>query len=179
MMLNDIYLAYFLVALGLILMAAELMLPTGGILFVLGVAGLIAAVAMLFLYDGTQALITLVALFVLLPIAGHLLLQWWPRTAVGRQFVLPPGADEDATVAAMPVNLELEQLRGHHGRTASPLRPAGVTEFDGRRVDTLSEGPFIEAGKWVRCIDVRAGKVIVREVEAPPGLADLEFDHLT
>ena len=50
------------------------------------------------------------------------------------------------------------------------LRPSGVTDFDGQRIDTLSEGAFIEAGRWVRCVDVRASRVIVREVEAPPDL---------
>ena len=55
----------------------------------------------------------------------------------------------------MPVNLELEQLRGRYGKTLSALRPAGVTDFDGRRVDTMSEGTLIEAGQWVRCIDVQ------------------------
>jgi membrane-bound serine protease (ClpP class) len=176
--MNDVYLAYFLIALGLILMAAELFLPVGGVLFVLGTGGLVAGIAMLFSYDATQALITLIALFVVIPIAAPLLLHYWPRTTMGRHLLLPAD-DDDATVANMPVNLELEQLRGHLGRTISPLRPSGVTEFDGRRVDTLSEGPLIEAGKWVRCIDVRAGKVIVRQVEAPPALGELEFDNLT
>ena len=59
------------------------------------------------------------------------------------------------------------------------LRPAGVTEFDGRRIDTLSEGPLIEAGKWVRCIEVHAGKVVVREVERPPAVEDMDFGELT
>ena len=74
----------------------------------------------------------------------------------------------------MPVNLELEQLRGRYGKTVSALRPAGITEFDGRRVDTLSEGGLIHPGQWVRCIDVKAGRVIVRPVEGPPDLANLE-----
>jgi len=177
--MNDVYLAYFLVVAGLVVMAAELLLPTGGVLFVLGVAGLIAGMAMLFSYDAAQALITLVVLVGLLGAGGPALLRLWSQTWVGRRLVLPPGADEDATVAAMPVHVELEQLRGRVGRTASPLRPAGVTDFDGRRVDTLSEGPLIEAGKWVRCIDVRAGKVIVRQVDAPPALEDLDFGNLT
>jgi membrane-bound serine protease (ClpP class) len=51
-----------------------------------------------------------------------------------------------------------------------------VTDFDGRRVDTMSEGPLIEAGRWVRCVDVKAGKVVVREVEAPPDLGELDPD---
>ena len=73
----------------------------------------------------------------------------------------------------MPVNMELEQLRGRLGRTLSSLRPAGVTDFDGRRIDTITEGMMVDAGQWVRCIDVKAGKVIVRPVQAPR-LEDLE-----
>jgi membrane-bound serine protease (ClpP class) len=162
-------LGYLLVALGLILMVAELLLPTGGILFVIGIGGLIVGVAMTFSYDATHGLILVIALFVLLPTVGPLLLHFWPKTPMGRRFVLN-GPEDDAAIATMPVNLELEGLRGHYGKTLSPLRPSGVTDFDGQRVDTLSEGPFVEAGRWVRCIDVRAGRVVVREVEAPPDL---------
>jgi membrane-bound ClpP family serine protease len=85
------------------------------------------------------------------------------------------GPDDDAAVAIMPVSMELERLRGRFGKTLSPLRPAGATEFDGERVDALSEGPLIEAGAWVRCVDVRAGRVIVREVAGPPDLNAEDF----
>jgi membrane-bound serine protease (ClpP class) len=60
----------------------------------------------------------------------------------------------------------------------SALRPAGITEFHGRRIDTLSEGDMIDAGQWVKCVDVKAGKVIVRAVERPPELGDLNADDL-
>jgi membrane-bound serine protease (ClpP class) len=73
----------------------------------------------------------------------------------------------------MPVLLELEQLRGRFGRAVSALRPGGIAEFDGKRVDTITEGLMVEPGHWVRCIDVRAGKVIVRPVDKPD-LGDLE-----
>jgi membrane-bound ClpP family serine protease len=162
-------LAYLLLAAGLILMASELLLPTGGILFVLGIGGLIVGVSMIFSYDVTRGLVVVIALFILLPTAGPLILHYWPRTPLGRRFVLSHPAD-DAAVAAMPVNLELEALRGRYGKTLSALRPSGLTEFDGQRVDTLTEGSFIEAGQWVRCVDVRAGRVVVRAAEAPPDL---------
>jgi len=162
-------LGYLLLAVGLILMAAELLLPTGGVLFVLGIAGLIVGVAMTFAYDPTQGLVVLIALFVGVPIVVPLLLYWWPRSPLGRALVLRK-PDDDMAVANMPVNLELEALRGRFGKTLSPLRPAGATSFDGERVDTLSEGPLIDAGRWVRCVDVRAGRVVVREVEGPPDL---------
>ena len=72
----------------------------------------------------------------------------------------------------------VEALRGRYGRTVSALRPAGVTEFDGKRVDTMSEGQMIDPGVWVRCIDVKSGTVIVRQVDKPPDLANMETADL-
>jgi membrane-bound serine protease (ClpP class) len=92
------------------------------------------------------------------------MLYLWPRTPMGKRLILP---DQDATVATMPVHLELENLRGRYGRALSDLRPAGVVDFEGRRVDTMSEGMMVPAGSWVRCVDVRAGKVVVRPVDKP------------
>jgi membrane-bound serine protease (ClpP class) len=50
--------------------------------------------------------------------------------------------------------------------------------FDGKRVDVMTEGMMVADGEWVRCVDVRAGKVIVRPTEAPK-LSDLEADDFT
>src|SRR5262249_35492525 len=100
------------------------------------------------------------------PAIGGLMLYYWPRTPMGRRFLLS-GPEGDATVATMPVNVELEQVRGRYGRAVSGLRPAGVTGFVGQRVSTITEGLVVEPGQWVRCIDVKAGKVIVRLVDKP------------
>lgn len=173
--MDNLYLAYGLIALSLLLFAAELFLQTGGILSVLAVGGLVVGVAMSFAGSTSRGLITLVAVVVILPILGPILIHFWPRTPMGKRLVLS-GPQEDDTLAHMPVNLELEQLRGRYGRTVSALRPAGVTEFDGKRVDTISEGSLIEPGQWVRCIDVKSGRVIVRQVDSPPDLADIDLN---
>jgi membrane-bound serine protease (ClpP class) len=175
--MDNTYLAYGLILLGLILLAADLFLPTGGILLVLAVGALVVGVAMTFAESIERGLVTLVAIAVIIPVAGSVLIHYWPRTPVGRRFFLS-SPDEDDTLARMPVNLELEQLRGRYGQTVSSLRPAGVTNFDGRRVDTMSDGEMIGPGQWVRCIDVKAGKVIVRQVDRPPDLADMEPSDL-
>jgi membrane-bound ClpP family serine protease len=175
--MENLTLAYVLIGLGLALLLAELFLPTGGVLFVLSVGALVVGVAMTFAYDQSTGVVTLIAVFVAIPLLGAIAFHYWPKTPLGKRFVLS-GPEQDATVASMPVNLELEQLRGRYGRTVSALRPAGVTEFDGRRVDTMSEGPLIEPGQWVRCIDVKAGRVIVRQIERPPDLADFDTTAL-
>ena len=172
-----LFLAYALIVIGLLLMAAELFLPTGGIVFVLGVGGVIAGVAIAFGASATQGVVSLVVVVVLVPLLGPLLMHYWPRSAIGKKFVLT-GPEEDATVAQMPVNLELEQLRGRYGKTLSALRPSGVANFDGRRVDVLSEGTMIDAGQWVKVIDVKAGRIVVRRVDRPPDLGDIDTSAL-
>src|SRR6516165_7039704 len=171
--MDNLVLAYTLVVVGLLLLAAELFLPTGGILFVLAIGALVVGVAMTFASSTSRGMVTLISVFVIIPIVGPILIHYWPKTPLGRRFFLA-AQNEDDTLANMPVNLELEQLRGRYGKTLSSLRPAGITEFDGRRVDTLSEGDMIPPGHWVRCIDVKAGRVIVRQVDRPPDLADMD-----
>jgi membrane-bound serine protease (ClpP class) len=163
-----------LVAAGFVLLAAELFIPTGGVLFVLSVSGIALGVALTFLHGTTAGLCTLVGVFVAAPVFGTLMMRIWPRTPLGKRFFLT-GPDENATVAALPANQELEQLKGRIGRTLSALRPAGVVDFDGRRVDTVTEGMMVDPGQWVRCVDVRAGRVVVRPVDRPD-LGRLESD---
>jgi membrane-bound serine protease (ClpP class) len=169
---NLLLLAYLLIAVGLMLLFAELVIPTGGILMGVSVLCVLAGVFLTF-YSGDPylGLATMAGVFVLFPFSLVLFKYLWPKTPLGRQAIQT--VDPDATVAAMPVNVELEQLRGRYGRAVSPLRPSGVVEFDGRRIDVMSEGIMVDADTWVRCIEVKSGKVIVRPVEKPD-LGDLE-----
>jgi membrane-bound serine protease (ClpP class) len=113
---------------------------------------------------------------VALPLFGGLLLHFWPKTRMGKKMFLNRPQD-DETVATMPVHLELETLRGRFGKAVSSLRPSGITDFDGWRVDTITEGLMVEPGQWVRCVDVKAGKVVVRPVDKPrlDTLENVEF----
>src|ERR1700722_18787823 len=170
---NSLILAYILIVLGHLLMGAELVLPAHGVSFVLGVAAIIVGIAMIFASSPSHGMWTLTTVGLLMVILGPVAVYLWPKTPVGKRLVLA-AADEDDTMANTPGNLELEQLRGRYGKTLSALRPSGVTEFDGRRIDTMSEGTMIDPGVWVRCIDVKAGRVLVRQVERPPDLADMD-----
>src|SRR5262245_12592443 len=152
--MENLVLAYALIAIGLLLLAAELFLPTAGVAGVLGIAGVIAGITIAFSYNSTQGVVAMIIVLILVPSVGPLLMHYVPKTALGRRFFLI-GPEEDATIAQMPVNLELEQLRGRYGKTLSPLRPSGVADIDGRRVDVLSEGTLVEAGRWVKVIDVK------------------------
>ncbi|HLU48837.1 MAG TPA: hypothetical protein VK116_12165, partial [Planctomycetota bacterium] len=44
------------------------------------------------------------------------------------------------------------------------LRPAGVAEIDGKRVDVVTSGRFIERDRRVRVVDTTGNRVVVREI---------------
>jgi membrane-bound ClpP family serine protease len=169
--------AVLLIGLGVVLLAAEFFFPTGGVLVVGGVGCFALAVGLIVLYGDTQeAVAAVIALSVGLPVAGSVMFYGWRRMAL--KSALDPDA-VDATIANTPEATTLEALKGRHGKTVTPMRPSGVVEFDGRRVDALTEGLMLEAGVWVRCVDARAGRVVVRRVESPGDLADMSLDDLT
>ncbi len=164
-------LGFILIGVGFVFLAGELFLPSG--FFVVISAGcIVIGVGLTFSAGPTTGLLALIGVLIAMPTLSTFLFKILPRTPIGRQFLLTKPR-EDATLAAMPAHMELEKLRGRTGRTLAPLRPAGVADFDGRRVDVITEGMMVEGGQWVRCIDVRAGRVVVRPVEKPT-LGDLE-----
>ena len=167
-------LGVFLIVGGLMLLLADLFVPSGGVLIVLGLGGMGVGIAFLFRYDTTVGVWALVATALALPVGGVLLFKLWAYTPLARM-AAPGPAPTDADI---PFDQGLQLLRGRHGKTLTALRPAGMVEFDGRRVDSLTEGMMVESGQWVRCVEVRGGTVIVRPVDKPDTI-DLETTSLT
>ena len=169
-------LAFLLAGIGLVFLAAEFFIPSGGTLVVMALACFAVAVGLIFLYgEREEAIAAVIALSVGVPITGSILFYGWRRLS------LKSALDSDVpdtTLASIPVIAELENLRGLVGQTVSPMRPSGVVEFEGRRIDAMSEGMMIQAKTWVKCIDIKAGRVIVREVELSRPVSDLELDPL-
>jgi membrane-bound ClpP family serine protease len=170
-----ISLAFLLIGVGVVLLLAEFFLPTGGILVVCGIAAWVIAVGLILLYGDTQEAIAAVfALCVGGPIAWTLTFNAWKRLA------LKTGLDSEtirATALDIPELAELDQLKGRYGKTVTPMRPSGSVEIDGRRVDAMTEGMMLDANVPVKCVDIRAGRVIVRQAD-PPALSDMNFDSL-
>jgi len=51
---------------------------------------------------------------------------------------------------------------GREGTATSVLRPTGIADFDGVRLNVSSEGDFVQAGTKVRIISVEGQKILVR-----------------
>ena len=53
---------------------------------------------------------------------------------------------------------------GKKGRASSALRPAGIAEIEGERVDVVSDGEMIDAGQFVEVTRVDGNRIVVRRI---------------
>jgi len=60
---------------------------------------------------------------------------------------------------------ETEALVGKQGVTATVLNPVGFAEFDGVRLNVVSEGSYLEKGCKVQVTKVEGSKISVREIK--------------
>ncbi len=58
----------------------------------------------------------------------------------------------------------LAALVGKEGTTISKLRPAGLAEIDGERVDVVADGEFLAEGVTIRVAEVEGNRVVVEAV---------------
>lgn len=63
-------------------------------------------------------------------------------------------------------NEEAEAFLNREGETVTVLNPVGIADFDGVRLNVLSEGTYIEKGKKIKVIQVDGAHIIVREIKA-------------
>jgi membrane-bound serine protease (ClpP class) len=165
-------LALIMFTIGVVMLLAEILLPTGGILVVVSLLFFALGVGIILARGTTeQAVVAIAGLAIGLPAAGFVAVTAWRRMSLGT--VLPDDSTAPGAVAGVA---ELEGLKNRTGKTVSPMRPSGTVEFDGKRVDAMTEGVMLDAGVWVRCMDVKGGKVIVRQMEPPADVADIAPD---
>jgi membrane-bound serine protease (ClpP class) len=167
--------AIVLTAVAIALLVSEFFVPTGGI-FAVGSLTLFAIAVGVVWYWGTstEATVAVIGFCVGMPAAGWGLMQAWKTLAIRRG--LDPDAAGGSITQAVPELSELEKLRGQTGKTVSPMRPAGVVLLGGRRVDAITEGMMLDPDVWVRCVDVKAGRVIVRRTEQASHLNEIDLE---
>ena len=57
---------------------------------------------------------------------------------------------------------DLAAFMGKEGVASSVLRPTGIADFDGVRLNVSSEGDYIPAGTKVRIIKIEGAKILVK-----------------
>src|SRR4051812_18973203 len=133
-----------LLAFGLILLIGEVFIPSGGLIGLLAISCLVLSLWRAFHQSTDLGLRFLLADLVLLPGALVLAVYLWPKTPFAKRVFLRPPDPEDIEVSH--AGQRLDHLVGQLGRALTPLRPSGLVDFDGRRLDGISEEGLIPSG---------------------------------
>lgn len=154
-------------AAGVLLLLIELFTPGFGVAGGLGLL-LLAAVVVMQLLFGSPAVAAYIAAAVLVLIVAALLLfiRSFQRGKLSRSFAV---LDEQIDAGSTSLSDASEQQNvSRRGVSVTPLRPAGIAEFDGERRDVMTAGEFLPAGVPVVITEVRGLHVLVRPAEDAP-----------
>ena len=155
--------AILLLVAALACVAAELFLPSHGVLAIC--AAILSLLSIIFAYRTHPVLGILIAVAVVVctPIVFFWAIKLYPQTPMGKRVMLnsPPANLKDPFAEE---SQRLAQLVGQRAVAATTLRPAGTIEVDGQRIDAVSEAEVIAAGTAVEILRVSGLKVIVKPV---------------
>lgn len=165
--MDPLYWAVILLVVGLVLAVGEVFVPSGGILGFLTFLALLSSVVMAFRHGVWTGLGFSTATLTLVPALLVLALRVWPKTPLGRRILIEAPRPEEVDPHREQRDA-LRRLVGQVGRARVLMLPSGPVVIAGKQYDATSEGLPIEAGSWVRVIEARAGRLIVRPTKEPP-----------
>jgi membrane-bound serine protease (ClpP class) len=146
---------------GLVLLFLETILP-GLVAGALGFLCLCGAIAYAYVFLGVKAGNgTLFVVLLLLGAGTVIWVKFFPNSAMAKLFVL------DRSIGN--VGAEKPELLGETGVALTDLRPAGTAVFNGKRVDVVADGSFVQKGRAVKVVNVEGLRVVVRPLESNNG----------
>ena len=143
--------------LGAALMIVEVFLPGFGLP---GISGIVLIGVGVGIAGAHFSALTAVGVLLVLIALLAVLVSWVLRSAsrgdMGRSELFLNEKDELHTKQDMQV------LVGRTGRATSVLRPAGIGDFDGVRLNVVTEGDFIERDMPIEIVRVESSRIVVR-----------------
>lgn len=141
---------------GFMLIGMEIFVP-GGILGTIGaVAWLVAAGVGMAKFESPWNMLSAFALLLMGVLTFVIWIKYFPKSRVGKSLSLGDSTKDYKAhrhTEATPV--------GTVGQAVSTLRPSGIATFDGRRVDVVADGEWIEAGQPVKISSTSGGHISV------------------
>ncbi len=147
---------------GVVVVIAEIILPSGGILSIVALGAFGYSLFLVFNeISETIGFAFLAADLVLIPVLVIVGLKLLARSPVTLRKTL----SREEGVSSQPP--ELESYMGTQGTAVTNLRPAGTAVINDKRVDVVTRGEYIEKGAAIRVSAVTGNQIIVRKKDEP------------
>ena len=147
---------------GVVVIIAEIILPSGGILSIaaLGVFGysLFIVFNEISMTSGFSFVVADLILIPVLVIVGLKLLARSPVT-LRKTLSRKEGVSSQSS--------KLESYVGRQGNALTNLRPAGIAVINGKRVDVVTRGEYLEKDSAIIVTAVTGNQIIVRKKDEP------------
>jgi membrane-bound ClpP family serine protease len=154
--------AILLFLLGLVFLALEFFVPSGGALGVMCALSLLAAIVVGFLAGRTTGTVILIAECVVVPVAVAAFVRWWPDTPIGRLMLIERPKSPAEVLPETIAYRGLNDLVGRRGQAKGLMLPSGSVLIDGKTYDAISEGLAIEPHQPIVVVGVSTQRLIVR-----------------
>ena len=157
--MNDrLLLTIILQVVGVVVVMAEIILPSGGILSIvaLGVFGYSLFIVFSEI-SKTMGFAFVAADLVLIPVLVIVGLKLLAKSPVTLRKTL----SREEGISSQPS--DLDSYKDMHGTAVTDLRPAGIAVIDGKRVDVVTRGEYLEKDAEIIVTTVTGNQIIVRE----------------
>jgi membrane-bound serine protease (ClpP class) len=144
--------------LGLVLLILELVVPSFGILSVLGAICLFGGVIMAS-SDPTEAVYMLGVAMLVAIIVLAFAIKTFKHRGVWNRFILKEQLTTSKGFISQP---DYAYLVGRTGEALTPLRPAGTALIEGERVDVVTDGSYISTSQKIVVTQVEGVRIVVK-----------------
>ena len=149
-----------LFAAGIILIIIEVFFPGFGIFGILGVIAIIGSMV-LASYSTVNILLSILIAVVITVIVSIIFFKYFGYRGPLKRMILTDATKSELGYVS---NETRKELIGREGIAMTTLRPSGTANFEGERLDVVSEGGYIEQGKKVVIVTTQGSRIVVREL---------------
>jgi membrane-bound serine protease (ClpP class) len=157
---SNLILPVILQLLGVVVVIAEIIIPSGGLLSILA-AGLFGySLYLVFTaVSATAGGAFILADLILIPVLVYYGIKFLARSPVTLRTML---SSKDGVTTQ---SSEQKAYVGREGRALTDLRPSGVALIDGQRMDVVTRGEYLEKQTDIVVVSVRGNQIIVKQKE--------------
>ena len=155
---NTFHLPVILQLVGVLVIIAEIILPSGGLLSLLA-AGLFGYSLYIVFMDisASAGVAFITADLILIPFLVYMGIKFLAKSPVTLRTRL---SKEDGVTSQSP---DENDYLGSRGRSLTDLRPSGVALIDDERIDVVTRGEYIDKQVSIVVIGVRGNQIIVKQ----------------